>query len=542
MLCQANQTKEKSPLLGELGEAPCQPASWGCVPSVPALPTIPSNMPNAPRLHSAGPIGLTVGKDVNKVRRRRCCSSRCPLPYAPRVPLRCRPIALSHLVCIAVLTHLPPGVVQEEAAAPAESKAKKGREGAAQAAGSLMDKAGVSLGPIGLTIGSELKSMSLDEEDGAGPSGSGEQLKSYASLSTEEWRELYEKDGCVDLWVQEEFNSGSRLVVSSGGVGGCGGGGAGARRPGPMQRAPPLPACWAPGQSSASRVCMRPGARLLWSKRRKEACFGPAWRAPRAGERHACACACGCPKPRTLHPQRYRANPPAHPHTHTSHTLSWPCRVQGGSAVYRGGTAGYLSGEGPGVEGATRHKVKIINHYLEEEFEVEVPEDRCAGVGEGGARGARADAGGDGQPVALCSCRASANAGGEQLGAARYLPCSSSCWPGQNVSCLTCPPACLRICRPAPPAALPLTSTRPPPRRYVLFAAEEEGYDLPYACRLGCCTACTVKVVEGEMFQPHSLGLSKNLRDEVGGGGGGAGGGCLWGRAGRQSSCLILGD
>lgn len=228
MLCQANQTKEKSPLLGELG-----------------------------------PIGLTVGKDVNK----------------------------------------------EEAAAPAESKAKKGREGAAQAAGSLMDKAGVSLGPIGLTIGSELKSMSLDEEDGAGPSGSGEQLKSYASLSTEEWRELYEKDGCVDLWVQEEFNSGSRLV--------------------------------------------------------------------------------------------------------------------GGSAVYRGGTAGYLSGEGPGVEGATRHKVKIINHYLEEEFEVEVPEDR-----------------------------------------------------------------------------------------YVLFAAEEEGYDLPYACRLGCCTACTVKVVEGEMFQPHSLGLSKNLRDE----------------------------
>ncbi|KAL4447976.1 hypothetical protein ABPG75_005195 [Micractinium tetrahymenae] len=231
VLCQANQTKEKSPLLGELG-----------------------------------PIGLTVGKDVNL----------------------------------------------DEPAAPAEKKAKKGKEGAAQAANSLMDKAGVSLGPIGLTIGSELKSVSLDAEDGAGPSssGSGEgQLQSYASLTTEEWRELYEKDGCVDLWVQEEFNSGSRLV--------------------------------------------------------------------------------------------------------------------GGSAVYRGGTAGFLSGEGPGLPSATRHKVKIINHFAEEEFEVEVPEDR-----------------------------------------------------------------------------------------YVLWAAEEEGYDLPYACRLGCCTACTVKVVQGEMYQPHSLGLSKNLRDQ----------------------------
>lgn len=65
--------------------------------------------------------------------------------------------------------------------------------------------------------------------------------------------------------------------------------------------------------------------------------------------------------------------------------------------------------------------------------------------------------------------------------------------------------------------------------RYILWAAEEEGYDLPYACRLGCCTACTVKVKEGEVYQPHSLGLSKNLRDQVGaavegGGAVGAGG------------------
>ena len=32
-------------------------------------------------------------------------------------------------------------------------------------------------------------------------------------MTTEEWRAQYEKDGRVDLWVEEEFNSGSRLVV-----------------------------------------------------------------------------------------------------------------------------------------------------------------------------------------------------------------------------------------------------------------------------------------------------------------------------------------
>lgn len=52
------------------------------------------------------------------------------------------------------------------------------------------------------------------------------------------------------------------------------------------------------------------------------------------------------------------------------------------------------------------------------------------------------------------------------------------------------------------------------------MAAEDEGLELPYACRLGCCTSCTVKVKEGEMWQPHSLGLSKELRDQVRAGGG----------------------
>lgn len=48
-------------------------------------------------------------------------------------------------------------------------------------------------------------------EDGAdeGPA------QSIHSMSTAEWRAKYEKeDGTVDLWVEEEFNAGSRLVVS----------------------------------------------------------------------------------------------------------------------------------------------------------------------------------------------------------------------------------------------------------------------------------------------------------------------------------------
>ena len=52
-----------------------------------------------------------------------------------------------------------------------------------------------------------------------------------------------------------------------------------------------------------------------------------------------------------------------------------------------------------------------------------------------------------------------------------------------------------------------------PEDRFILFEAEEQGLMLPYACRLGCCTACAVKVKSGEMYQPYSLGVSKELRE-----------------------------
>ena len=39
-----------------------------------------------------------------------------------------------------------------------------------------------------------------------------EAAPSIHSMTTEEWRQRYEKDGTVDLWLEEEFNAGSRLV------------------------------------------------------------------------------------------------------------------------------------------------------------------------------------------------------------------------------------------------------------------------------------------------------------------------------------------
>ena len=53
-----------------------------------------------------------------------------------------------------------------------------------------------------------------------------------------------------------------------------------------------------------------------------------------------------------------------------------------------------------------------------------------------------------------------------------------------------------------------------PEGRYVLFEAEQDGWELPNACRMGCCTKCAVKVTKGKLEQPEALGLSKKYRDE----------------------------
>ena len=103
------------------------------------------------------------------------------------------------------------------------------------------DAVGVSLGPIGLTIGSDLSSTepsseSDSEEPGARP-------ESISALDTAVWRERYEKDGRVDLWIEEEFNSGSRLVVSWVWFGGWGKGLASHHTLTRPVRPPPLPPC-----------------------------------------------------------------------------------------------------------------------------------------------------------------------------------------------------------------------------------------------------------------------------------------------------------
>ncbi|EIE20540.1 hypothetical protein COCSUDRAFT_18627 [Coccomyxa subellipsoidea C-169] len=179
----------------------------------------------------------------------------------------------------------------------------------------LIDKYGngLDLGPIALSFGGStnesrgrLTAAFAGEESYAEASTSG--LQSIHSMKTEEWQQKFEADGYVDLWVEEEFNAGSRLV--------------------------------------------------------------------------------------------------------------------GGRSVHKGGVAGYQSGEGPSAGVATRHHVTIHNHHAGQVVEVDVPEDR-----------------------------------------------------------------------------------------YVLWEAEDRGLLLPYACRMGCCTACAVRIKEGEMYQPQSLGISAELRE-----------------------------
>ena len=43
-----------------------------------------------------------------------------------------------------------------------------------------------------------------------------------------------------------------------------------------------------------------------------------------------------------------------------------------------------------------------------------------------------------------------------------------------------------------------------PACRYILWEAEERGLLLPYACRMGCCTACAVRVLQGDLYQPQA--------------------------------------
>lgn len=104
----------------------------------------------------------------------------------------------------APLTSLPaaPPPPQER---PVEAKKQP------KADGGLADSVGVSLGPISLSFGDDMgrDAMSSSSSSSSGEASSSAPAKSIHSMTTEEWRAKYEKDGAVDLWVEEEFNAGA---------------------------------------------------------------------------------------------------------------------------------------------------------------------------------------------------------------------------------------------------------------------------------------------------------------------------------------------
>ena len=53
-----------------------------------------------------------------------------------------------------------------------------------------------------------------------------------------------------------------------------------------------------------------------------------------------------------------------------------------------------------------------------------------------------------------------------------------------------------------------------PDNRYILESVEDQGIELPFACRNGACTTCAVRVQEGEIYQPEAMGLSPKLREQ----------------------------
>ncbi len=48
----------------------------------------------------------------------------------------------------------------------------------------------------------------------------------------------------------------------------------------------------------------------------------------------------------------------------------------------------------------------------------------------------------------------------------------------------------------------------------ILDRCIEEGISQEYSCRVGMCLACSAKIVEGEVTQPASRGLTEQEREE----------------------------
>lgn len=48
-----------------------------------------------------------------------------------------------------------------------------------------------------------------------------------------------------------------------------------------------------------------------------------------------------------------------------------------------------------------------------------------------------------------------------------------------------------------------------PDDRYILETTEEQGMELPYSCRQGVCSTCTVKMIEGTVDQSEGSYLNE---------------------------------
>ncbi|MFQ3679630.1 MAG: 2Fe-2S iron-sulfur cluster-binding protein [Pseudanabaenaceae cyanobacterium] len=53
-----------------------------------------------------------------------------------------------------------------------------------------------------------------------------------------------------------------------------------------------------------------------------------------------------------------------------------------------------------------------------------------------------------------------------------------------------------------------------PSDRPLLECFEEQGIELPFACRQGACTTCAVRVLAGDLEQREAMGLSSQLQQE----------------------------
>lgn len=51
-----------------------------------------------------------------------------------------------------------------------------------------------------------------------------------------------------------------------------------------------------------------------------------------------------------------------------------------------------------------------------------------------------------------------------------------------------------------------------PSDRYILEALEEQGIQLPFACRQGACTTCAVRIKSGQIEQSEAIGIGLELK------------------------------